>query len=359
MDILLSHTTALEALRLYGRGAPSASDAPSSLPTKAELVSLIDRTPMLARLTKPLHLLSSGGRGRRRTKLAHGHLCGASLPKRSVMRLASGVLCVTPERLCVEMAPLLTQLELVVLMSELLGLYAIDPSAEDGMRQRDQPLMTPESLLAFLEDCPSARGTTETRNALALACVRSGSPRETKLSLRLALKPSRGGYGLNVLAMNEPLEVRRIENRMRRGIRKPDILIAGPELPGGVRMVVAVEYNGRHHDEPCRLAQDAARSNELKAIDVVEFIVRREHYRDLDYMDGLAHLIREKLGMRAVSWTVREQALYRQRRRELYNELELIDGINWNGRERERRARSVAALDSDWDTVPVEAYGLA
>lgn len=365
MDTLLSHTTALEALRLWdvprGEGPHAGTEpaVPEELPSSDHLASLANG-PLFGRLSRPLHLLSSAAHGRRRTEQICAHLQRRPLPPGSLLRLADGVLCVSPEHLGVQLAPQFTQLELIVLLSELLGLYAICPDAEDGMVQRDEPLMTPESLLAHLDRLGPVRGVGQVRRALAMACVRSGSPRETKLSLRLALKPALGGYHLNVLSMNEPVEVRRIHDRMQRGVRKPDILIGGPEVPGRLRKVVAVEYNGRRHDEPDRIVQDAVRSNELKAIDVIEFIVRREQYCSLDYMDGLVETIREKLGLPRVGLDPAERKWRRWQRMQLYRELERIDGVHWDGLE---RAKSPGALGdvpdkSDWDVVPVDAYGV-
>ena len=190
-----------------------------------------------------------------------------------------------------------------------------------------------------------------------MACVRSGSPRETKLSLRLSLRPELGGYGLNILSMNEPVEVERIHDRLNKGTRRPDILIAGPEQPGQGRRVAAVEYNGRDHDTPRQIAEDAKRTNELVAVDIPEFVVRREQYGDLDYMDGLVERIREKVGLPRQVRGAELRARLRRLRWELYLELELIDGITWAGRERERERRDAAV--SGWDVVPADAYGLA
>ena len=240
MDILLSHTTALEALRtwgaqdLIGTGAASAPEVPEKVPLQAELLARIGDNDLLASLSRPLHLLATRTRGSRRTALVHEHLQSGPLPGGSVIRLAPGLCCVAAEELAVEMSLSLTLLELVILLSELMGLYAICPSCRKGMYQRERPLMTPESLLSHLDALGPRRGTRLVRRALAMACVRSGSPRETKLALRLSLKPSLGGYGLHVLSMNEPLEVRRIHDRMQRGVRRPDILVAGPERPGQV-----------------------------------------------------------------------------------------------------------------------------
>lgn len=364
MDILLSHTSALEALRIWG--IPRSSDeaeqeVPSLVPVARELRPIIEGSPVLSRLSMPLHLLATGGRGRRRTKLVHAHMQDEPLPGGSILRLGPGVLCASPELVCVQMAPSLTQLELVILLSELMGLYAIAPGEKDGMVQRAKPLMSPEGLLRTLDELGTRRGVRQVRRALAMACVCSGSPRETKLFLRLSLRRELGGAGLNVLSMNDSIEVRRIHDRMRVGIRKPDILIAAPSVSCRPRKVVAVEYYGRRHDEPVRLAQDVARSNELRAIDVVEFIVRREQYGDLDYMDGLVDVIREKLGVPRLRLTQEQSRDYRQRRVALYRELERIDGIHWTGLERAREREAADAMEAEqgcWEEVPVDAYGL-
>ena len=362
MDILLSHTTALEALRtwdaqaLIERGEVADLEVPAKIAHEGQLRDLIDSSALLRSLSKPLHLLSSRTRASRRTRLVHEHLQRDPLPRGSVVRLAPGVCCVSPEHLAVQMSFSLTLLELTVLLCELLGLYAICPSCERGMIQRESPLMTPESLLAHLDALGPRKGTRLVRRALAMACVRSGSPRETKLSLRLSLRPELGGYGLSILSMNESVEVERIHDRLQKGTRRPDILVAGPGRPGQERRVAAVEYNGRDHDTPRQIAEDARRTNELVAVDIPEFVVRREYYGDLDYMDGLVERIREKLGLPRQVRGVELSERLRRLRWELYLELERIDGVTWKGRERERARQDAAARG--WDVVPVDAYGL-
>lgn len=362
MDILLSHTTALEALRIGAArrppypGRPTSQEVPERVPLESELLPLVSSSELLGTLSRPLHLLSSRTRGSRRTGLVYEHRQGDELPSGSIIELEPGVRCVSPEQLVVEMSFSLTLLELTVLLGELLGLYAVFPWDERGMRQRDEPLMTPEGLLAHLDALGPRKGTSRVRRALSLACVRSGSPRETKLSLRLSLKPSLGGYGLSVLSMNEPVEVGRIHDRLQRGTRRPDILVAGPERPGQERRVAAVEYNGRDHDVPARISEDARRTNELVAVGIPEFVVRREQYADLDYMDGLVERIREKLGVPRPMQSAERRARLRALRWGLYLELERIDGVSWNGRERERAAAREEV--DEWDVVPVDAYGL-
>ena len=307
---------------------------------------------MLRDLDTPLDLLVSRRSGSARTKLATTHLCDETLPAGSVLRLANGILYSSPERLAVEMAPHLTRLELVMLLAELMGLYAIALDEPDGMVQRTVPLTTPRALLAYLDQLGPRRGTREVRRALLITPVQAGSPRETKLTLRLSLKPGLGGYGLHVLSLNDPVRVQRIGRDMAEGVRRPDIVLVNPRTGA----IVAVEYNGRRHDAPERLDQDARRTNELKAAGIGEFIVRREQYRDLAYMDGLTEKIREQLGLPQLRLTRAEQARRRRLRSELYQELELIDGVRWDGRARERESRE--RRNDGWDVVPAEAYGL-
>lgn len=363
MDILLSHTTALEALRigvarrLPHPDHPTSQEVPERAPLESELLPLVSSSKLLSLLSRPLHLLSSQTRGSRRTGLVYEHRQGDELPSGSIVELEPGVRCISPEQLVVEMSLSLTLLELTVLLSELLGLYAVCPWDERGMLQRDEPLMTPTGLLAHLDALGPRKGTSLVRRALSLTCVRSGSPRETKLALRLSLKPSLGGYGLDVISMNEPVEVERLHDRLQKGTRRPDILVGGPERPGQERRVAAVEYNGRDHDVPARISEDARRTNELVAIGIPEFVVRREQYADLGYMDGLVERIRERLGMPRQMQSAERRARLRALRWGLYLELERIDGVHWNGREREREATREAA--GEWDVVPVDAYGLS
>lgn len=370
MSILLSHTTALEVLRrweLRGRlakGERCAAPPPATPPTAEEVEELARCVPLVTACARPLEVLVSEGRPGVRGEV-RAHLQRAPLPAGSAIEVAPGVACASPEQLAVQMAPRLTDLELEVLLSELMGTYAIFPDGEEGMFRREELLTTPERMRAHLARLGARSGTARVRRALGAACVRSASPRETKLSPRLGLRPGLGGYHLNVLSMNEPLEVRRIHDRMRRGVRVPDILVSNP----ATGQVSAVEYHGRHHDGPLRAAQDAARSNELKALGMSESIVRREQYADLAYLDGLVETIRRELGLPRIGLGAAERARRRELRQRLYEELELIDGVSWQGLEREarraeraaaagREGEELAAYESARVDVPVEAYGL-
>lgn len=370
MGLFLSHTTALETLRSWGlrhrlaRGERCDAPVPAAPPAEKDLEQMALRVPSLAAPNRPIEVIVATGHSGARANGLFAHVTRAPLPARSAIRVSDDVVCSAPELVAVQMAPSLTLLELLCLLSELLGLYAICPEVEDGMFERPEPLTTPERLRAYLDALGPRPGTGLVRHALALACVRSGSPRETKLALRLSLRPGLGGYGLGLLAMNAPVVVERIYDPAATGIRRPDILVGRPRdaaLPSAARFV-AVEYNGRHHDHPARIARDVNRSNELRARDIPEYVVRREQYDDLDYMDGLVARIRQNLGLPRIGMTKEAAAERRRLRQQLYEELEHIDGIHWNGRERAlERGRQASPSDETAraeELVPVEAYCL-
>lgn len=366
MGILLSHMTALAVLRLPAMAARLegleryAACVPEAPPTAEERSRVALALPGLG---SPLDVLISRAGKRGRSRLLRAHVWKGHLPEGSAVEVMPGVCCVSPEHVVVQLAPLLTDLELMVLLAELMGLYAIAPQLERGMLQRRDPITTPGRLLEHLEGLGDASGTARVRRVLGLTCVRSASPRETKLSLRLGLPPRLGGYNLPVLSMNEPLEVRRIHDAMSSGVRKPDILLLAPggagdgEAPYRGR---AVEYQGRDHLTPERSAEDIRRHNELVALGLDEYWVAAEQYRDLAYMDGLAACLRRDLGIAEPRVSPAEAERRRGLRAALYEELELIDGVSWNGRARERARAETSERPSpeDWDVVPVEAYGL-
>lgn len=152
MELLLTHNTALEAYRTIGlrerlsearpcfdavpRGAPS-------LERVSELAGILSRYGF-----EPTRMEALIGDVACRRRWPHltTRICKKELPAKSIALLEGGIACVCPEHLAVQMAPLLTELELQVLLCELLGVYAVSPAVPGGMLQVGEPLMTKESL---------------------------------------------------------------------------------------------------------------------------------------------------------------------------------------------------------------------
>ena len=368
MDIVLTHITALETLRSpslkrrLGTRARCTANLPDTVPSREELKLIASRLPERVRRLTKLDLLIAHDAPRTRPIHATVHRALATLPAASAIQIAPGIRCVSPEHLAVQLAPMLTDLELIYLLSELLGTYAITPELDKGMFNRSSPLTTPELVTRHLDALGPVTGTARVRGALRLCCVGSNSPRETKLSLRLGLPKLHGGYDLAILSMNDPLEVRRIHDSMRTGVRKPDILLLAPGNSDPKSQQVrglAFEYDGDDHNSAAAHARDAARHNELQALGLDEYVITKEQYDDVDYLDGLVKIVRKALGIPEARVTRAVAARRRAKREKLKRELDLIDGIHWNGREREKSGGAEGGPNEDgWDVVPVEAYGL-
>ena len=168
MSILLSHTTALEALRRWdlrkrlARGQRCAAVVPSRVD---EGDAPFATGSLLDGLTKPLHALVSDRRAALETPTIHAHLQSGPLPDESAISLSEGVLCCSPEHVVVQLAPHLTVIELAYLLSELMGTYAVNDAMEDGMFQRDEPLTTPDRILRHLGKLGRCAGTGMVRRA--------------------------------------------------------------------------------------------------------------------------------------------------------------------------------------------------
>ena len=131
MTILLSHTSALEALRRLGciRQEPIGADAvaldcaPDASRAAALWESALPGTPQA-----PLHVQVPQGSPRTRGGALVTHPMGEP-PTGEVLLLCKGLACPTPSQLLVQLEPRLTRLELLTLMEELMGTYAARPVA--------------------------------------------------------------------------------------------------------------------------------------------------------------------------------------------------------------------------------------
>lgn len=352
MKILLSHTASLETLRRYdlrkrlATGERCTITVPEEPPTQEEL----KRLDSLG-LSGPAELLVNDYCHRGSKEPYVLHVMSTPLPKNSVVAIAPGIWCVSPELLAIQMAKDLTLIELIFLLGELFGTYALSEGIEKGMFTRDAPLTDPERVLALLSKLKAPPGAKKLRRAIRYACVGSASPRETRLSMRLGLPPSLGGYGLKVLSMNEPLEVRRINSKLERGVRKPDVQLKAQAGSKAGFDGVALDYDGEDHITEEGHTHDLIRQNELMAINFKDYGIDKNLYHDLDYMDGLVEQVRQDIGLPKQHFSKEEARKRRAQRKELHDELERIDGFDWSSRVREY---TYEAVD---EYVPDEAYG--
>lgn len=318
MDIVISHISALRLVRQLRRWrelVPEPGGLPSRMPTPKEVRELRLFYPCLA---EKVEVLLGDIRHCHVSPAAQGRVWSAPLPPEAFTELSSGVRCISPLFIPVLLASYLGKWEMRLLLAELMGLYSIAQNNQMGLTQRSEPLVTRAELLAFLDKLGSARGTNIVRKALSETPELAASPLEAKLYLRATLPLARGGYGMQDVVLNSPVEVRRIAAGIKTfQIRKPDLLFIGPA--GNV----CLDYMGAWHDK--RASVDARRRNELLANGFKPYEIFKDNYDDLRYMDDLMRAIRDDLGIAQAHLTCEQQRRYRQARHKLWRDLEHVN----------------------------------
>lgn len=287
--------------------------APVRVPDAAALTRY--HRELLRGLNLPLKLLVAGGKRRRNSKLRTCHSWRAPLPPGSLVRIAPGVYCCTPEFLLLQLASQLPVSLLSELICEFCGAYSIAHWRCEASK-RCQPLTTIEALDLYVAKAAGVRGANKLRSALRHALNRSASPMETLVALLLCLPKHRGGYGLPAPRLNHWLKV---PDQMRATIGRGEFFcdLYWPEQR------YALEYDGREgHLGLSNMQRDYRRGNALEDLGVgVRTLMAADVY-DVDRFDSEARNVARHLGVRlrpelmGSTWRAARGAL----RRELLDE---------------------------------------
>ena len=306
MDIVLSHIDALEAMRKpyfpsrLARAELCPTELPRHMPLLGEVREALNVCPQLAGATTPLHVLVDASCHRHVSPVAIAHSCTAELPAGSLVELMPGVRCSSPALLCVQMAPHLTASELTLLLSEMLGTYALSESSDRGMEKRKAPLLTRATLGAYLEKLGRFKGAAIVRDALGRVPECAASPMEAKLFIRATSRFASGGYRLGEVALNDSVRLEALSGEVGElRVRKPDLLLLAPEgrAEAGSFRGVAFDYYGDWHTKPEQVKRDTDRANEFLAHDFKDYVLWKENYDDIDYMDGVMARARRDIGL--------------------------------------------------------------
>lgn len=348
MTYVISHTTALEAMRLADAPRMLATAEPLDIPdgkapTRAEVDYWLGSRPIGRLLSRPVQLLVADAGGSRDNEVFRSRVLRSELPAGSFRRIGANLAVPCPELLVLQMARVATPLELVLLIEELCGTYAVQPADPSGMLQRKEPLTSRARILEFVDRLNRPPAAARVREACSLAFDASGSPMESRLALRIAWPRRKGGYNVPILSMNEDLEVARIWRGLEEShVRRPDILFSLPRdgAPG-----YCLDYHGGVHGRDGRAEEDAVRANELLAFGLQPFAIWHAQYAGTAYLDRLVDgVLRGKLGLPAHRVTAARRALELARREALLAELDVIDGLSWGVSE--KRLSVVKARES-------------
>lgn len=254
--MVLSHISALEywlSVRIGSRSFVKVPQAPAliSKPPSAEPTEGLG--PWW--LARPLHVLVARGSLRRRGALVC-HVWKGALPKGSVLDTQNGFCVCSPEVCFLQMASILSLVELIQLGFELCGTY--DLSSDDV---RECPSLTSVSkLTACIEKIPNVNGRKKALRALRYIAENSASPMETSLVMLQCLPYRFGGYGMEMPLLNFRIDVTGQARRFTsRSYFKADLYWPAFKL-------IAEYDSDKYHKEARRKASDSERRNALEAM---------------------------------------------------------------------------------------------
>ena len=342
MDIVISHMAALQVIRqpYFTRRLASAelcpTDIPDRLPSASELSEARATFGQLDGIEGELGLLVSDKRGAHACDGVRPHVLSSRLPAGSLVQVAPGVRCASPLLLPLLMAPKLSEEEMLMLLSELMGLFSVANGARKGLVQRDRPMASPEAFGYFLSAMGKPMWSAKLERLVGMAPARAASPPEAQLYLRASGKFARGGYGISSASLNDPIELAELGGDAPTArIRKPDLLVSatGKGAAAGVRGACLDYMGAEWHSSALAIKNDALRRNELLAAGYVPFEIFSEQFDSIDYMDDLMANVRDVAGLPRRRMTRARAASERAAREELWARLRAVDMQAWTSRD--------------------------
>lgn len=253
----------------------------------------------------PLDVLVSSQGARSKRAGVHVHTCSVDLPHGSFLQLFEEVYVSSPELVFLQLAPMLTFGELVLLGLELCGTYALVPGLEHGHLSRRGSALDADVLPggaitsigkmnSFAQRAVGVHGRKQALQALRYLADGSDSPAESVAAILLTLPRRRGGFGLGSVLLNPEIRIdRQFQRATSTGTRKPDILFRNAGPKGNV----AIDYNGkRYHNDPWQIARDNRHRNELVVTELQTFTLDSDILMHWDDMERFAAMIARALG---------------------------------------------------------------
>ena len=138
-------------------------------------------------------------------------LLSRALPQTALLRVDPDLYIAGPELIVAQVGETATLIELIQIIMELCGSYAVMPvPTADSLQMAVYEIPPVTSIAAIKELLGNARVKTRARHlikqAFAYACEGAASPAETNLSLALGLPMDLGGYGLGMPVLNARLQ---------------------------------------------------------------------------------------------------------------------------------------------------------
>lgn len=264
----ISHASALEYWRKTAAGSvpvgkPCAVDRLTATPSDARRIRV--KTPF--GLSSPLHVSVGDQKARKTTRKLVCRISERHFPQGSFFSLSRDFIISCPELCFVQMANLLSLIELIKLGFELCGGYRLSHDVDGNGFRTAPPLTDHAKLTAYVMAVAGLKGCEKARRALQYIADGAASPMETVVTMLLSLPYRMGGYGFSLSSLNHPIRV-----GGGNGICPVDYRadLFWPEVK------VDIEYDSdSFHTGSRRIAKDAIRRNKLSSVGVTVLTVSR------------------------------------------------------------------------------------
>lgn len=306
-DICLHSITAFDLLRRWDLAIPDLFDMPRATSLRTcRITSSLDIRDRLARLglhEGPFHLMVGDKRYDHAVPDVVCHVSANPLPTRSLVRVAPGILCPSPELCFAQLAqlacaegagnpgrvygrtfcrfPWLDEVDLALKGFELCGTYLFDPEGEDNIRNTERPLTSCVKMGSLLGAMSGRHGAKLARRALELVQDGSHSLMETSMALQLTGPRRIGGIGFERGVLNCKVET-------SVGDRYVDLAWR--------RKNIGLEYLGRKWHEDT--VKDDRRRNKLAGSGMSIITVRIKDLSDPYLFEELVQDVADALGTR-------------------------------------------------------------
>ena len=239
-----------------------------------------------------------------KTERLETHVWCHDIPRGAFINLGNGIFLSSPAFLFMQLAPQLSEIDLITLGLEFCGSYScwgfpsLVPNAkvEDEFRVTTyqlRPALNAARLSAFVEHMEGERGSVRARWALKYVIDNAASPMESAVYLLLSLPRRLGGRGLPAPLFNAKVAV---TTSVSTEYRFPDLYWPTKG--------VDVEYQSdEKHSGSWSRYRDARREIELVAEHITVLPLTRHQIMDAEEFNAFAVSVRRALGLRSRTLT--------------------------------------------------------
>lgn len=245
--------------------------------TNNKAVNVLDVLSFLQDVTVDLTVSQAKARGE--SPKARFHVNKRAPKTHKYYKISEGVAVSSPESCFLELAGVMTKVQLIVAGFTLCSKYYIQG---DKLLARN-PLTSVARIRRYLEKHPRTESCKKALSALLYVCDNSASPMESFLAIALVTPRRLGGYYIEKPLLNAQIKSSNQGVMLRKGF-ECDLL--------WVKHNVAVEYDSNmHHLGEAKFAQDSARRAGLQNCGIQVITVTTKQFFNNGFFDEVARAL--------------------------------------------------------------------